>query len=156
MLVPVSTDASMDGLLIGIAFVAGNLSAGLIMSIALAIEMMFLGISTSMAIQRQHIPKVISIPICLMLPQLILIFAFIGASVLSALSGPAFVAMLSFGLAALLFLVADELLVEAHKSPDKWWITIWFYFGFAFVIVLQKAEVFWDKYHPDPSSSSSL
>lgn len=36
----------MDGLLIGIAFVAGSVPSGVVMALALAIEMCFLGIST--------------------------------------------------------------------------------------------------------------
>ena len=56
-----------------------------------------------------------------------------------------FVGVLSFGVAgmlrfliicnnfsALLFLVSDELLVEAHKDEvaDTWWITVFFFIGF--------------------------
>lgn len=90
----------MDGLLIGITFIAGSLTSGLMMGFALAIEMCFLGISTrfvipmvsfyfrSAMIKKKHVSKWLGIPICAVLPLLIMISGCIGASILSRLSGP--------------------------------------------------------------------
>ena len=158
LVVPVSTDAMMDGLLIGISFVAGSLQTGLIMSIALSIEMCFLGVTTSVSLRKNKVPKQIGIPIGLALPQLILGFAFAGASILASLSGPLFEGVLSFGLAALLFLITDELLVEAHRheEADTWWITAFFFLGFALVIALQVAAALLNSTNTSSTVSTSV
>jgi ZIP family zinc transporter len=44
--------------------------------------------------------------------------------------------VLSFGLAALLFLVVEELLVEAHEVPETPLITSTFFAGFLLFLVL--------------------
>eukprot|EP00727_Mastigamoeba_balamuthi_P000245 m51a1_g10217 hypothetical protein (323) ;mRNA; r:111874-113259 len=153
MIMPVATDASMDGLLVGISFVAGELTAGLIMALALAIEMAFLGVTTSASVKKRRVARAVAVPLCVAIPLLIMAMSFVGASVLAHLSGPLFAALLSFGLAALLFLVTDELLVEAHKGTaaqqpptaihdeaDTWWITAFFFLGFALVILLEEVS----------------
>lgn len=154
IIVPVATDACMDGLLIGITFIAANVISGLVMSLALAIEMCFLGVSTSNQMAKNNLPRRVAFPICFSLPFLIMLAGYLGATILASVSGPVFVAVLSFGLAALLFLVSDELLVEAHKDEetDTWWVTIFFFVGFGLVSILQKAI----ECNLGVSSSSSL
>jgi len=44
--------------------------------------------------------------------------------------------VLSFGLAALLFLVTEELLVEAHEAEEKPWLTAMFFGGFLLFLIL--------------------
>ncbi len=43
---------------------------------------------------------------------------------------------LAFGLVALLYLVTAEVLVEAHETPDKPWITAMFFAGFLLLLLL--------------------
>eukprot|EP01105_Mastigella_eilhardi_P006862 TRINITY_DN18372_c0_g1_i1.p1 TRINITY_DN18372_c0_g1~~TRINITY_DN18372_c0_g1_i1.p1 ORF type:complete len:397 (-),score=81.47 TRINITY_DN18372_c0_g1_i1:60-1103(-) len=140
ILVPVMTDASMDGLLIGITFMAGSLSAGAVVALALTIEMCFLGISLSTLMRKRGTPAWLAVPICIFVPMLIPAAGFSGVTVLAYISGTLEIAVLAFGMAALLYLVSDELLVEAHKEEeaDQWWVTMFFFIGFGLVLVLQK------------------
>ena len=45
---------------------------------------------------------------------------------------------LSFGLIALLYLVTEELLVEAHETPDKPWVAAMFFVGFLLLLSLEE------------------
>lgn len=63
--------------------------------------------------------------------------AFASAPV-AHLPGPVVAGFLAFGLMALLFLVTEELLVEAHKAPDSPWITSLFFAGFLAVLLLDQ------------------
>jgi len=58
---------------------------------------------------------------------------------LGGLSGTALVILLSFGRAALLFLVTEDLLLEAHESNpnDSVWVTALFFVGFMTVILVE-------------------
>jgi len=47
--------------------------------------------------------------------------------------------VLSFGLAALLFLVTEELLTEAHEGPESPWLTSSFFLGFLVFLLLGMA-----------------
>lgn len=44
--------------------------------------------------------------------------------------------VLPFGLSALLFLVTEELLVEAHKEEESLWLTSAFFGGFLLFLIL--------------------
>jgi hypothetical protein len=53
------------------------------------------------------------------------------------------VALLSFGTYALLYMVADELLLEAHDDDDDdehdvWWVDLQLYVGFYSSIIMGK------------------
>lgn len=60
----------------------------------------------------------------------------LGVTVLQGPSRHAIALVLSFGLAALLFLVTEELLVEAHEVPETPLITALFFAGFLLFLVL--------------------
>ena len=45
--------------------------------------------------------------------------------------------MLAFGAAALLYLVTEELLVEAHEVPDTPLLTAMFFVGFLALFILE-------------------
>ena len=60
----------------------------------------------------------------------------LGVSVLGGLSGAAFAAVLGLGSAALLYLVVEELLREAHRIPDTPLITASFFAGFLLLLLL--------------------
>ena len=59
-------------------------------------------------------------------------------------------ALLAFGVAALLYLITEELLLEAHASQKEehiWWVDAMFFLGFFLSFLLEKSQKF--------SSSSS-
>lgn len=62
--------------------------------------------------------------------------ATIGDAVLHNAGVPLMSAVLSFGCAALLFLVTEELLVEAHEVPETMTSMVMFFGGFLLFLIL--------------------
>jgi len=132
-------DGSIDGLLIGVAYVASG-AAGLITAIALGIEMGLLGVSTVTTLQKTTITTLMLIFLTFTLPLAIMTAGMVGATVLSGLSGSWYIALVSFGCAGLLYLVTEELMIEAHEDEetDRWYVSGLFFLGFIFVVVLSE------------------
>jgi ZIP family zinc transporter len=70
------------------------------------------------------------------LSSLVVLGALLGVMLLSGLSGIALEIVLSFGAAALMYLVVEELLVEAHKVQETPFITVAFFSGFVSLYLL--------------------
>lgn len=136
MLVTVGIDIFIDGLVLGLAFVAGA-KAGLLLTIALTLEVLFLGLTLVTELgetirSRLRIMATVA-GVALLLP--------IGAAVATpvALLPPVVIAgFLSFGLMALLYLVTEELLVEAHEKPDSPLISSMFFIGFLGLLLIEE------------------
>ena len=60
------------------------------------------------------------------------------ATPVAALSAPVVTGFLAFGLVALLYLVTEELLVEAHETPDRPWVAAMFFVGFLLLLLLEE------------------
>ena len=136
MLGAIGIDIFIDGLVLGLAFVAGA-RAGLQLTIALTLEVLFLGLTlvTELGERIRSKTRIVAIAagIALMLP--------LGAAVATpvALLPPVYIAgFLSFGLMALLYLVTEELLVEAHEKPDTPLISSMFFFGFLGLLLIEE------------------
>jgi ZIP family zinc transporter len=136
MLAAVGVDILIDGLVLGLAFVAGA-KAGALLTIALTLEVLFLGLTVTAelgeTIQSKARIVAITFGIALLLP--------LGAAVASPVSllPPHVVAgFLSFGLMALLYLVTEELLVEAHEKPDSPLISAMFFIGFLGLLLVDE------------------
>jgi len=132
-------DGSIDGLLIGVAYVASG-AAGLITAIALGIEMGLLGISTVTTLRKTTISTPMLLFLNLTLPLAIMGAGMIGATLLSGLSGSWYIALIAFGCAGLLYLVTEELMIEAHEDEetDRWYVSGLFFLVFLFVVVLSE------------------
>ncbi len=132
----VGIDLLIDGVVIGIGFAAGG-KQGILLTVALTIEVLFLGLSTASALVKAGAPRrqVIAIPSGLGL--LLAGGAATGAGLLGNLSGAVMEAVLSFGLAALLYLVTEELLIEAHEEPQTPLITAMFFAGFLLLCMVE-------------------
>lgn len=138
----VSLDSFVDGFLIGLAYVASS-RAGLIMAAATCIEMGFLGLTYSATLRGVTRFYRKQIPLVLVPPCLIVLGGAIGAALGDvATSSPGlFVGFVAFSIVALLFLVTQELIIEAHENQDGaeiWWINIWLFIGILVVIVVEK------------------
>lgn len=136
MLAAVGIDIFIDGLVLGLAFIAGS-KAGLLLTLALTLEVLFLGLTlvTELGETVSSKRKIVGIAgaIALMLP--------LGAAVATpvAILPVAFIAgFLSFGLMALLYLVTEELLVEAHEKPDTPLISSMFFIGFLGLLLIEE------------------
>lgn len=136
MLGAVGVDILIDGLVLGLAFIAGG-KAGLLLTIALTLEVLFLGLTVTAELGATIRSKArivaITVGIALLLP--------IGAALATpiALFTPVVIAgFLSFGLMALLYLVTEEMLVEAHEKPDTPLISAMFFIGFLGLLLIEE------------------
>jgi len=132
-------DVFIDGLLIGVSFDVG-LKAGIIVTIALAIELLFLALSVASTLAKEGKSKSRIIIITVILSLLVLIGATIGGTLLQGIHGSGLEVIIAFAVAALLYLVTEELLVEAHKGePESAFSTTMFFVGFLIVLILETA-----------------
>ncbi|MCQ3976659.1 MAG: transporter [Anaerolineae bacterium] len=139
LIVGVAVDVLIDGLLIGIGFAAGA-SAGALLTFALTVELLSLGLAVSAALGKSGMARRQTIITIILLALLVLVGATAGATLLQSLPNPALEIVLSFGLAALLYLVTEELLTEAHEEPETLLATTMFFGGFLLFLLLGMFE----------------
>ncbi|MCJ8167611.1 transporter [Pontibacter sp. E15-1] len=139
LLFGVGVDLVIDGLLIGIGFAAGA-QEGTFLMIAITVEVFALGLATSASMVQGRASRKRVIMTIVILALMLLISTIAGVTLLRGLSGATLVIILSFGLAALLFLVTEELLVEAHEEPETPWLTATFFAGFLLFLLLEIAK----------------
>ncbi|HJE22866.1 MAG TPA: transporter [Methylorubrum populi] len=130
-------DILVDGLVLGIAFAAGA-KAGILLTVALTIEVLFLGLTVATQLGASGTYKGRVVGLTAGLVVLLPLGALLGGPV-ATLSTPVQAAFLSFGLIALLYLVTEELLVEAHETEDRPWVTAMFFAGFLLLLTLDQA-----------------
>lgn len=135
LLVAVGIDFLLDGLLLGVGFAAGA-RIGILLALAEAAEQLSVGLAlagelTTAGVTRTRVLFVVSA-----LGMLVFVSAVLGATVLSGLTGGVMEVVLSFGVAALLYLVTEELLREAHEERESRSGTVMFFVGFlAFLVI---------------------
>lgn len=135
LLVAIGVDIFIDGLLLGIGFSAGS-TEGMLLAIALSVELLSLGMATATELSQNKLTKQKSITVIALLSIVFFASAVLGATLLHNLSDSAMEIVLSFGLSALLFLVTEELLTEAHKEKETVWHTSAFFIGFLLFLIL--------------------
>jgi ZIP family zinc transporter len=136
LLTIVGVDLFIDGLVLGLSFLVGE-RAGFLLTVALTLEVLFLGVvvaSRLEALGGKAMASVLSTTGLVLLMPLGSVLAF-GANELPA---GVVTGLFAFGLVALLYLVTEELLVEAHEVPDRPWITALFFVGFLALLVLDE------------------
>ncbi len=136
LLAAIGIDILVDGLVLGLAFVAGE-KAGFLLTIALTLEVLFLGLTLTneLAETYRSRPRIIVIVSAL---ALLLPIGALAAVPVATLSPVMVAGFLSFGLMALLYLVTEELLVEAHEKPDTPLISSMFFVGFLALLTLEE------------------
>jgi ZIP family zinc transporter len=133
-LVPTAVDLFIDGLLIAIGLAAG-LFGGMLLLAGLTIEALSLGLAMTPALVPQGAGKVKAIATMGGLGLMIMLGATAGYASVGA-SPPMLAAILGFGVAALLYLVTEDLLLEAHATSDTPAVTATFFLGFLIPLVL--------------------
>jgi len=136
LLVTLGVDVLVDGLLIGVGFAAGA-KAGVILTVALAVEVMFLGLAAAVALTESGASRLKIMSVCAGLAALMLAGAALGATFLHNVSGAMLEGVLAFGCAALLYLVIEELMVEAHEEKETPAQTAMFFLGFIALLVTE-------------------
>jgi len=118
-------DVATDGFIIGAGFAAGG-ETGTILALGLSVELLFLGLAlTSSATAGWRI-----VAISGALGSTVLGFALLGSILLSGASHAVIGGTLAFSAAALLYLVTEELLMEAHEVEEKPISTLVLFGGF--------------------------
>lgn len=135
LLVAIGVDIIIDGLLLGIGFAAGE-KEGTLLAFALSIELLSLGMATASELGNSGVSKRKTFQVIIGLSVLFFASAFIGETLLHNLPDKPMEIVLSFGLSALLFLVTEELLVEAHEEEESPWLTSTFFAGFLLFLIL--------------------
>lgn len=135
LLVALGIDLAIDGLLLGVGFAAGN-TEGILLSVALALETFSLGLAVVLACIDCNFTKQKNLLILLVLGLIFFAGAILGITLLSGLSQEWLELVLSFGLAALLFLVTEELLTEAHEEKETLLQTVMFFVGFLIFLII--------------------
>ena len=135
LLVAVGIDFLLDGLLLGVGFAAGA-RIGILLALAEAAEQLSVGLALAGELMAAGVARVRVVALVSALGSLVFVSAVLGATVLSGLTGGAMEFVLSFGLAALLYLVTEELLREAHEERETTTGTAMFFLGFlAFLVI---------------------
>jgi ZIP family zinc transporter len=118
-------DVATDGFIIGAGFAVGG-ETGAILAIGLSVELLFLGLAlTSNATKGWRI-----IAISGALGVTVLVFSVLGSVLLAGASHAVIGGTLAFSAAALLYLVTEELLMEAHEVEEKPISTLVLFGGF--------------------------
>ena len=129
IVIVVGIDLTIDGLLVGVGFAASTQS-GILLTLALTIEILFLVLATIAGLVKAGAPTRQLVRTTLGLAALVTVGAVLGTTVFAGMAGAALTLVLAFGAAALLYLVTEELLVEAHEVPETPLTTAMFFVGF--------------------------
>ena len=137
----VGVDIFIDGLVLGIGFASGG-TAGIVLTIALTLEILFVGLAVAAVLSTtpgRLSGRTAIIGVTVGLAFFLPVGALVGLPA-GALPGPWLAGLFSFGLVALLYLVTEELLVEAHQEErDTAAATVLFFVGFLSLIVIEEA-----------------
>ncbi len=133
--VVVGVDFILDGLLLGVGFTAGA-RIGILLALAEAVEQLAVGMALAVELRAAGRSSLRTVLFSGGLALLVYASALAGGTVLSHLGDAPMEAILSFGLAALLYLVTEELLREAQEEGETRIGTALFFAGFlAFLVV---------------------
>ena len=127
---------ALDGRLIGISF-AASARQGLLLTIALTLEVFFLGVGAAATLGGTGGSRWRVVAATGVFAALRLAGVGIGAYFLAGVSGVVLDAVMSFGVAALLYLVTEELLVEAHEVDETPLLTSMFFVGFIVLLMIE-------------------
>lgn len=125
LLVATFVDVATDGFIIGAGFAAGG-ETGTVLALGLSVELLFLGL----AVTSEQIAGWRIVGVTTALGLTVLGFAVLGSLLLAGASAAVLAGTLSFSAAALLYLVTEELLMEAHEVEEKPVSTLVLFGGF--------------------------
>lgn len=135
LLIAVGIDLLLDGLLVGLGSSLGE-RQGIILTIALTIEILFIGLSVTTSLLQAGASRRRAVTVSTVLGLAVGVGAIGGAIFLSGASNQVLALVLAFGAAALLYLVVEELLVEAHEQAETTIMAALFFAGFLVIYVL--------------------
>jgi ZIP family zinc transporter len=129
-----AVDFLVDGGVLGAGFTAGG-QTGLLLTLALTIEYLFVGLSLAGALGPAARKRTL-IALPTVLATLTIVGAVAGIVLLSGVSAAVLAGVLAFGAVAFMYLVTEELLVEAHERGETASGSALFFVGFLLFMVL--------------------
>ncbi|SER16854.1 ZIP family metal transporter [Microlunatus flavus] len=134
--VAIGVDFFIDGLILGAGFAAEQ-RVGVLLTVALAVEYLFVGLSLSATLAGSVSRRFVALA-----PVVLALLTVVGTGlgvVLLAGAGPAVLAgVLAFGAVAFMYLATEELLVEAHARGETSIGSVGFFVGFLIYLVLSE------------------
>ena len=122
-------DTLIDGAIIGAGFAMGK-GLGVVLSLALGLELLFLTLSVGASFRENKGSRLTALAVTSGISLLLLVGALSGMVLLKGASTTVLAVVLSFGAAALLYLVTEELLVETKLPEETLMSTAMFFLGF--------------------------
>ncbi len=135
----VAVDLFIDGLLVATGATVSTRTA-VIIAVALTVEVLFLGLSVALRLRRSGVPRIRAAVITGGVSLAAAVGAVLGALALAGAGSAVLTLVLAFAAAALLWLVVEELLVEAHEIPERPWMAVMFFAGFLILYCLGVME----------------
>lgn len=136
LVLALATDTFVDGMLLGVAVAAGA-KQGFVLAVALTLEAVFLNLSATTGAGGAGGSRRRVALIAAALALLLAASAAAGVVVFGALPSGPFHAFVAFGVAALLYSVVEELVVDAHEEGEPPLVAAMFFLGFLVVLLLE-------------------
>jgi zinc transporter, ZIP family len=130
-----AVDTLIDGTLISAGFSA-NEQLGSLLAIALALELLFLTLSVGIEFREGNFQWWQSLAVTGGIALMLLVGAFGAAFFLADAPETTLAIVLSFGAAALIYLIAEELLVENVQAEESIFSTVTLFSGFLVLLLL--------------------
>jgi zinc transporter, ZIP family len=134
--VAAAVDTLLDGAIISAGFSTGQ-RLGPLLTVALAIELFFLTLSVGLEFHRNKSKRLEGLAITTGIALLLLVGAVAAFFFLIGLSEGSVAIVLAFGAAALIYLVAEELLVESIEAEESLFSTAMLFAGFLVLLALK-------------------
>lgn len=134
-----AVDTLIDGVLISAGFSANDQLGGLL-AIALSLELLFLTLSVGVEFRERKFSWWQSLAITGGIALLLFIGAFAAGFLLADVPETTLAVVLSFGAAALIYLIAEELLVENVQAEESIFSTATLFIGFLALLILKLLE----------------
>lgn len=109
------------------------------LALALTLEALFLNMSATTAAAAAGASRRQVLAVASGLAVLLGLSAAAGVGIFSGLPGGPFHALVAFGVAALLYSVVEELVVEAHEEGEPPLVAAMFFLGFLVVLLVELA-----------------
>ena len=136
--IAMGVDFLVDGVLLGLGTLAGE-RVGTLMAIVLSVELFSLGGAVVSRIGGEGVSRWKQFAVLASMVVTFLVGVYGAQLLLGDASPELLVTFLSFGLSALLFLVTEELLSEAHETEDTLLSTSMFFTGFLGFLLFEMA-----------------
>jgi zinc transporter, ZIP family len=131
-----AVDTFLDGAIISIGFSSGG-QLGVLLAIALGLELLFLTLSVGVELRKGQFKPWQGLAITGGIACLLLVGAFVASLLFGDASEATLAIVLSFGASALIYLIAEELLVENIQAEESIFSTVMLFSGFLVLLALK-------------------